>query len=90
MTLVCLACIAAAAGLWRLAPWGWWTAVVILGANVVGDAIGMFSSHDWRTLLELAIMCFLIWYLVRQRPLFEPSGQPALAQTEDRSAHTSA
>jgi hypothetical protein len=89
MTLVCLACIAAAVGLWRLAPWGLWTAVVILGANVVGDAIGMFSSHDWRTLLGLLIFGFMIWYLLRSRPLFEGIAQTA-ASAEDQSAHTSA
>jgi len=89
-TLVCLACIAAAVGLWRLAPWGLWTAVVILGVNLIGDTVSMFSSHDWRTLIGLLIFGFMIWYLLRQRSLFEGSAQPAAAQTEDRSAHTSA
>ncbi len=87
--VICLACIAAAAGLWRLAPWGLWTAIVILGANLVGDTISMFTSRDWRTIIGLLIFGFMIWYLLRQRPLFEGSTQPA-AQTEDRSAHTSA
>lgn len=87
--LVCLACIAAAAGLWRLAPWGLWTAIVILGANVIGDTISMFSSRDWRTIVGLLIFGFMIWYLLRQRPLFEGAGLPA-AQAGDRSAHTSA
>ena len=90
MTLVCLACIAAAVGLWRLAPWGLWTAVVILGANLVGDVISMFSSRDWRTLVGLLIFAFMIWYLLRQRPLFEGSAQPAATKPEDQSAHTSA
>lgn len=90
MTLVCLACIVAAVGLWRLASWGLWTAIVILGANLVGDTISMFTSHDWRTLVGLLIFGFLIWYLLKQRPLFEESPQPAAARTEDRSAHTSA
>ncbi len=89
MTLVCLACIAAAAGLWRLAPWGLWTAVFILGANLVGDIISMFSSRDWRTLAGVLTFGFMIWYLLRQRPLFEGSEQPAAAQAEDQKAHTS-
>ena len=90
MTLVCVACIAAAAGLWRLAPWGLWTAVVILGANLIGDTISTFSSRDWRTLIELPIMAFMVWYLLRSRPLFGRSEESAMVQTEDRSAHTSA
>lgn len=88
MALACLACIAAAAGLWRLAPWGLWTAVVILGANVAGDTISMFTSHDWRMVVGLLIFSFMIWYLLKQRPLFEGSGQRA-AQTEEQSARTS-
>lgn len=90
MTLVCLACIVAAVGLWRLAPWGLWTAVVILGVNLIGDTISMFSSRDWRTLLGLLVFGFMIWYLLRQRPLFKGSAYPAAAQPEDRSAQTSA
>ena len=90
MTVVCLACIAAAVGLWRLAPWGLWTAIVILGVNLIGDTISMFSSHDWRTIVGLLIFGFMIWYLLRQRPLFEASGPAATAQSGDRSAHTSA
>lgn len=89
-TLICLACIAAAVSLWRLAPWGLWTAIVILGVNLIGDTISMFSSHDWRTLIGLPIFGFMIWYLLHQRPLFEGSEQAAVPQTEDRSAHTSA
>lgn len=67
----CLACIATAYGLWRLIRWGWWTAIVILGADLVADVISIFSSPDWRTLIQVPIIGFMIWYLLRQRPLFE-------------------
>jgi uncharacterized membrane protein (DUF2068 family) len=73
MAVACLACIAAAYGLWRLMRWGLWTAIVILGANLVGDAISIFSSLDWRTLIQVPIIGLMIWYLLRQRPLFEAS-----------------
>ncbi len=90
MTVVCLGCIVAAAGLWRLASWGLWTAVVILGANVIGDIISIFASRDWRTLIGLLLFGFMTWYLLRQRALFETAQPAATAQSEDRSAHTSA
>lgn len=71
MTVACLACIAAAYGLWRLMRWGLWTAIVILGANLVGNVISVFSTPDWRTLIQVPIIGLMIWYLLRQRPLFE-------------------
>ncbi len=66
-----MACIAAAFGLWRLMRWGLWAAIVILGANLVGDVISIFSTPDWRTLIQVPIIGLMIWYLLRQRPLFE-------------------
>ena len=90
MVLACAACIAAAIGLWRLAPWGLWTAVVILGVNVTGDTISAFTTQDWRTLLGVPVFGFMIWYLWHQRPLFEGSGQAGLRQRTGQSAHTSA
>jgi len=38
MVAVCLACVGAALGLWRLRRWGYWTAMAILGINLLGDA----------------------------------------------------
>jgi hypothetical protein len=90
MAIVCVACVAAAAGLWRMATWGLWTAVVVLGANAIGDTISVFSTGEWRTLLAVPIFAFMIWYLLRQRRLFEGSGRATLAQGTDPSAHTSA
>jgi hypothetical protein len=81
MTVASLACIAAAYGLWRLMRWGLWTAIVILSANLVGDVISIFSTPDWRTLIQVPIIGFMVWYLLRQRPLFEGAVPAALPQS---------
>jgi hypothetical protein len=34
-------------GLWKLRPWAWLLAIVAVGLNVVGGALGMFSGGIW-------------------------------------------
>lgn len=70
MMVVCAACVTAALGLWRCTRWGWWTAVAILGINLVGDTANAFLAQDWRTLIGLPIGGFMIAYLLRRRSQF--------------------
>lgn len=90
MIAACVACIAAAIGLWRCALWGMWTALVILCANILSDITDLITTHDWRTLIGLPLSGLLIWYLWSKKPMFEESARAALQQNEDRSAQTSA
>ena len=71
MGTVCLACAAAATGLWRRRPWGFWTAVVVLVMNLVGDAINSLAFSDWRTLIGVPIAGLMILYLFGKRRFFE-------------------
>ena len=70
MAVVCTACATAAIGLWRGARWGYWTALAILSANLVGDTVNAFIGRDWRTLIGLPIGGVMIVYLLSQRRMF--------------------
>jgi hypothetical protein len=89
MIAACVACIAAAIGLWRCALWGMWTALVILCANILSDFIDLITTRDWRTLIGFPLSGLLIWYLWSKKPMFEGFAQAALQQNEERSAQTS-
>ena len=70
MAGVCLACMAAALGLWRCTRWGLWMAVGILVINLAGDTTNAMVTGDLRALIGLPIGGLMIWYLVKQRRLF--------------------
>jgi len=70
MAIVCFACAAAAVGLRRLTRWGFWTALIILATNLVGDLTNAFIGGDWRTLIGLPIGGLMLAYLIRQRHAF--------------------
>src|SRR5215467_3355258 len=53
MTIVGVACWAAATGLWRGSVWGVRVAMIILSVNIVGDLINMFLRHDYHVLIGL-------------------------------------
>ncbi|HME35351.1 MAG TPA: hypothetical protein VKF84_08940 [Candidatus Sulfotelmatobacter sp.] len=67
MAVVCLACVTAATGLWRCRRWGLWSALAILGVNLVGDAANAALAHDWRALIGLPVCAAMILYLLAHR-----------------------
>lgn len=70
MGAVCVACATAALGLWRGTRWGYWTALYILGVNLVGDTLNAVMARDWRTLIGLPIGGAMVAYLVSKRRWF--------------------
>jgi predicted membrane protein DUF2127 len=70
MIVVSAACATAAVGLWRRARWGYWRAIIILSANLVGDTLAAFFRHDWRTLVGLPVGGAMIAYLISRRQIF--------------------
>ena len=72
MMTVGSACALAAIGLARNRLWGRNLALIILGVNLVGDAVNALTRHDLRTLIGLPIGGALIFYLLKTRP-----GKPA-------------
>ena len=67
MAVVSIACTTAAVGLWRLARWGYWTALAILTINVIGDTANVWITRDWRTLIGLPVGGAMIAYLITRR-----------------------
>src|SRR5215471_11522620 len=67
MTVVCLACATAAIGLWRCTRWGFWTALIILATNLVGDLTNTVVTGDWRSMIGLPIGGFMLAYLIQRR-----------------------
>ncbi len=67
MLVVGLACAFAAAGLWRLTPWGRRLALGILAVNLVGDSANAIIRGDLRTLIGLPIGGAMMAYLLSRR-----------------------
>ena len=67
MFVVCLACIAAATGLWRGARWGCITAVVMLSVNLIGDIANVVTGTEAKALIGVPIATGLIVYLMTKR-----------------------
>ena len=65
MALVGSSCGAAAIGLFRGARWGRVLGIVILSANLVGDAANAVLRHDYRALIGIPIGGLMIAYLWR-------------------------
>jgi len=61
---VCVACAAAAIGLWKGAAWGRRLAVGILVVNLIGDVTNAIVRSDPRTLIGIPIAGAMIAYLL--------------------------
>jgi hypothetical protein len=77
MATVSLACLTAAAGLWRGRRWGQRTAAIILSVNAIADAVNGIIAGDRRTLIGLPIAAAMLWYLYTRkvRGFFAANGE---------------
>ncbi len=69
MLIVGIACAGAAIGLGTSTSWGAPLAVIILCLNALGDLLNAFVRQDYRALIGLPIVGFMIWWLTRSRSL---------------------
>jgi len=67
LAALAVGCAASAYGLWRRAEWGRRLAVIILAANLLGDAGNALFRGDARTLIGLPIAGAMILYLLSAR-----------------------
>lgn len=67
MCLVCLACASTAVGLWRGAGWGYWLAVVMLIANLVGDVVNVLLGIEPKALIGIPIVVVTLIFLASRR-----------------------
>jgi hypothetical protein len=63
MVAVGSSCGAAAIGLFRATGWGRVLGLIILSANLVGNAANAMVRHDYRALIGLAIGGLMVVYL---------------------------
>lgn len=66
MTMVCIACLLTAIGLWRRLRWGYWLAIAMLIANLAGDVVNMISGTERRAIIGIPIVFFLLILLARR------------------------
>ena len=67
MTIVGVACAAAAVGLMKWTEWGRRLAIAVLVVNIIGDSSNAIVRSDWRTLIGLPIGGLMIYYLMQSR-----------------------
>lgn len=66
MSVVFVACLLTAIGLWRRLALGYWMAAVMLTANLTGDAINVIAGNDRRAIVGIPIALILLLYLTRR------------------------
>jgi len=66
MSVVFVACLLTAIGLWRRLEWGYWLALVMLIVNLIGDAINVIAGNERRAIVGIPIVLILLLYLLRR------------------------
>ena len=64
---VSFACGLAAAGLWRVRRWGYWTAVAFLAVYLLGDVAIVALGVEWRAAFGIPVVLALLAYLWGRR-----------------------
>jgi len=67
MSLVCVACLVAAIGLWWGSRWGYWLAVALLITNLIGDVINVVVGTERRAIIGIPIVLLLLIYLFKAK-----------------------
>ena len=67
MSAVFVACLLSAIGLWRGLEWGYWLAIVVLVANLIGDIINVIAGSERRAIVGIPIALILILLLMRRQ-----------------------
>ena len=64
---VCVACLAAAIGLWRGARWGHRVAVTMIAINLIGDIANTVLGTEPRAIIGVPIAGAILWYMLSER-----------------------
>lgn len=67
LVLVCMACVIAALGLWRISYWGYLTASILLILVLISHFWRAVATSDWWRLLIVVILAVLVWLYLRSR-----------------------
>jgi len=74
MSVLCLACAAAAVGLWQGRRWGRWLALALLTINLLGDIANVILGIEPKAAIGIPIALAIIFFLMskRVRKVFAP------------------
>ena len=67
LSVVCLACAAAAYGFFTGQRWGYWLGITLLVINLAGDILNSTLGIERRAWIGVPIAALLIWYLLSSR-----------------------
>ena len=67
MSVVFVACLLAAIGLWRRLRWGYWLAITMLSINLMGSIINVAAGTEARATVGIPIVLVLLIYLLRNK-----------------------
>ena len=67
MSVVCMACVLAALGLWRGSWWGYWLAVALLIINLLGDIANVILGTEPRAAIGIPIVVLILAFIMNRR-----------------------
>lgn len=67
LVLVCIACVIAALGLWRISYWGYLTASILLILGLISHFWRAVVTNEWWRLLIVVTLGVLVWLYLRRR-----------------------
>ena len=67
MSVVFVACLLTAIGLWRGLRWGYLLAVVMLIINLIGNVITVIAGTERRAIVGIPIVVIILFYLLRNK-----------------------
>jgi hypothetical protein len=71
LVMVCIACVVASLGLWRVSYWGFLTGTILLIIGLIVRFWRAIAANDWWGLLIVVTVAALVWlYLQRRANLF--------------------
>lgn len=67
MSVIFVACLLTAVGLWRALRWGYWLAVIMLTVNLAGNVISLITGTERRAIVGIPIVLILLFYLLKNK-----------------------
>jgi len=67
MSTVFVACLLTVIGLWLRLKWGYWLAMGMLAANLIGDIINVVNGTERRAIVGIPIVLLLLLFLSRRK-----------------------
>ena len=67
LAILSFVCLGTGIGLWRDRRWGYWSAVIIFGINLLGDLLNFLLGSEPRAIYGIPIVATLLAYLFSRK-----------------------